>query len=238
MKKNVLITGTDRGLGKALVNIFRKSSLYNVYSLSRSRNKSNSESDLSHFTFDLNVPNELRKNFPNNISIDILINNAAVYIDDPRKQSIKSINNIQNITLDTIQETFNVNYFSPLELIKIFYEGFQKEEKKFGRIINISSGMGRLDEINTESYAYSSSKLLLNTTTIVYSKIFSELKEDIAIASICPGWLKTDMGTKNGLINPEIAAEYILESLQLTKSEFNGKFLRYGENLDWSTKKI
>ncbi len=233
MKKNVLITGTDRGLGKVLVNTFWESSLYNVYSLSRT--EGNSELALSHFTFDLNVPNLLRKNFPNDISIDILINNAAVYLDDPRKQSIE---HIQNIRLDTLQKTFNINYFSSLELIKIFYEQFRKEGKKFGRIVNISSGMGRLSEINNISYAYSTSKLLLNTTTIAYSKIFSELEEDIGIASICPGWLKTDMGTENGIVTPEAAAIYIIDSLQLSKSEFNGKFLRYGETLSWSKKRI
>lgn len=233
MKKNVLITGTDRGLGKALVNTFMESPLYNVYTLSRT--EVNSELALSHYTFDLNVPSLLRDNLWNDISIDILINNAAVYLDDPRKQSME---NIQNIKLDTLQKTFNVNYFSPLELIKIFYAQFQREGKRFGRIVNISSGMGRLGEINNFSYAYSTSKLLLNTTTIAYSKIFSELEEDIGIASICPGWLKTDMGTENGIINPEVAATYILDSLQLTKSEFNGKFLRYGDNLDWLKKKI
>lgn len=231
MKRNILITGTNRGLGKSLVQTLETNNLYNVFSLSRTGEISSRT--INHFKIDLRHPETIRTLLDNTLYFDVLINNAGVYLDDPRKDVTKDINTIE---LNTILETYNVNFLSSFELVRVFYEQFLSNNRTFGRIINISSGMGRLSELNDKSFAYSSSKLLLNSVTIAYSKIFSTMCEDIGIASVCPGWVRTDMGTAQGVITPDKAADYIVSTINLSKKDFNGKFLRYGENLKWSEK--
>ena len=61
------------------------------------------------------------------------------------------------------------------------------------RIINVSSGAGKLDAVKEESNmpAYRLSKLALNGLTLSYA---GDLKGQVAVNSLDPGWLKTDLG--------------------------------------------
>ena len=79
---------------------------------------------------------------------------------------------------------------------------------KGGRIVNISSGMGQLDEMEGGSLAYRLSKTSLNAL----SKILSvELeKREISVNAICPGWVQTDMGGVNALIDTKTSVSGLI----------------------------
>lgn len=159
-----------------------------------------------------------------------MINNAGVYLDDPRI----GYGDIMALEQDILEYTLKVNYLGSFALIQNIVPSMI--EQGYGRVLNISSGMGRLNEFNEYSYAYRTSKLLLNTLSISYSKVFREMQKDIAIASVCPGWLKTDMGTEQGLLDPDIVAKNIVKILNKDKEEINGKFIRGEIELDWYRK--
>ena len=98
------------------------------------------------------------------------------------------------------------------------------------RIINISSGMGQLFEMEGGSLAYRLSKTALNALTKILS--IELAKHEIKINAICPGWVKTDMGGKNATLTVKESTGKIVEFA--LRDEFpNGKFLRHGEIIPW-----
>ena len=101
---------------------------------------------------------------------------------------------------------------------------------KGGRIVNISSGMGQLDEMEGGSLAYRLSKTSLNAL----SKILSvELKQrEISVNAICPGWVQTDMGGSNASLTVKESTEKIV-AFAMHEEFPNGKFLRHGKILPW-----
>lgn len=228
--KIVLITGANRGLGLEIAKKLSDKG-YRVIGIVR---KYISSLPFEQYELDLNNVGEI-KNVVNciiqkYIKIDILINNAGIYLDDPRKKYM----DISDLSLDVLVDTFKVNYYAEFELIKNILPLLINNS--YGRIINISSGMGRLEDFDEVSYAYRASKLLINTLTITYGKYLEKLKDDVAIASVCPGWIRTDMGTEKAPDLPENAADFIIRLLECRKETINGKFLRNGFKLNWVSK--
>jgi len=99
-----------------------------------------------------------------------------------------------------------------------------------GRIINISSGMGQLDEMGSGSTAYRISKTSLNALTKILSNELSGM--GIKINTICPGWVQTDMGGENATLTVEESTAKIA-AFALRDNFPNGQFLRHGESIPW-----
>ncbi|MEM7184877.1 MAG: SDR family NAD(P)-dependent oxidoreductase, partial [Spirochaetota bacterium] len=99
-----------------------------------------------------------------------------------------------------------------------------------GRIINISSGMGQLSDMGSGAIAYRLSKTGLNALSKVLS---NELKaNNISVNTICPGWVKTDMGGTNATRTVADTVSKIA-SFALSKDFPNGQFLRDGVVIPW-----
>lgn len=230
MKKIVIITGANSGLGFQLAQQLCGEDCYVIGFVHSYNNGAQFKQILLDITDYNQVMITVQRIVETYGKIDILINNAGVYLDDPRKKKISII----NLSLQDLINTLSVNYFSVFNLINLVCN--LQRKNGYGRIVNISSGMGRFLEIEKFSYAYRVSKLLLNTLTIVYGKIFDEYEEDVAIMSVCPGWIKTKMGTENAPLDVTVAVEYIVSLLFKEKKQVNGKFLRYGKELSWIEK--
>ncbi|WP_315984458.1 SDR family NAD(P)-dependent oxidoreductase [Listeria booriae] len=228
----MLVTGTSKGIGKEIEKILQENPMNKVYGAIHSQDKIVTNKVVIDLMEEKTIGEAVASIILKEGKIDVLINNAAIFLDNPRKD--KNLSRIDNIEVEVITKTIQTNYFGALSLTKAIIN--TQLNKDYLRIINISSGMGRLSEIKEYAYAYSVSKLLLNTMTIAYSNIFSEIPKDFAMVSICPGWVKTDMGTQKGLINTDTAAKYICSVIEREKADINGKFLRYGEELDWYKK--
>ena len=98
------------------------------------------------------------------------------------------------------------------------------------RIINISSGMGQLEDMQSGHIAYRLSKVSLNALSVILSKEF--LSKNIKVNTICPGWVKTDMGGDSATLTVEESTDKIIE-FALNRNFPNGKFLRHGIEIPW-----
>ena len=123
-------------------------------------------------------------------------------------------------------KTFNTNTMGVLRVTKSAVPLM----KKGSMVLNISSGMGQLEDMGTGSAAYRLSKTALNALTVILA---SELKaKSIYVNAICPGWVQTDMGGENAELTVDESVSKIIKFIY-SDSIPNGKFLRDGKILPW-----
>ena len=229
--KNILVTGYSRGLGYQIAQDLCNE---DVRLIGISRTNSSCDFEIDKYEVDLSVPQSVEECVDLLLSkygtIDVLINNAGVYLDDPRVKDC----NIMDLNYDNLSKTINVNYYAPFIITQKII--VRQLEKGYGRIINVSSGMGRNSEFDCYSYAYRVSKLMLNSLTASYSRLLEKCDSDVAIMSVCPGWIRTDMGTESAPDTPEKSAKYIASLYKKSKCDTNGMFLRNGQVLSWMKK--
>ncbi len=188
--KTVMVTGTSRGMGKAMVALFAENGA-NVIAHARARTDDHEKmcSDLSErfgvqvvpIYFDLkdqaaikDSVKTVRKMFP---AIDGLVNNAGI-----TQNSL-----FQMTTMDDLREQFEVNFFSPYLLTQYISKLMVRQGK--GSIVNIASSAGQ--DGNSGKSAYGSSKAAL----ICMTKCISEelAQSGVRANAICPGIIETDM---------------------------------------------
>jgi NAD(P)-dependent dehydrogenase (short-subunit alcohol dehydrogenase family) len=123
--------------------------------------------------------------------LDVLVNNAGINIEFGGTAP-------DTLTVDQLRETFETNVFGAFSVLQAFAPLLEKAK---GRVINVSSKLGSLtlqSDPTSDYYpfvmpAYNASKAALNGLTIAYSKAYAP--KGISVASICPGWVKTDLGS-------------------------------------------
>jgi NAD(P)-dependent dehydrogenase (short-subunit alcohol dehydrogenase family) len=116
--------------------------------------------------------------------LDVLVNNAGICL-EADKDVLKISNEIFETTLRT-------NTLGPLIVSQAFLPSLKKSGAP--RIVNVSSGGGQLaDGADGWAPAYCISKTALNGVT---SQLAAALPK-FAVNSVCPGWVKTDMGGAN-----------------------------------------
>ena len=225
--KNIFITGGNRGIGKGLVKLLGKDNniVFSVRDIKKGENtlKELKEVKAKYVLLDVNdiksIHNAKQEIKMNMDHIDLLFNNAGILIPEYEVPAYET-------TEDSILKTFETNTLWPLRVIKSLLNIIPKG----GRIVNISSGMGQLDDMEGGSLAYRLSKTSLNALTKILS---IELKDrGIKINAICPGWVQTDMGGRNATLSVRESVEKIAD-FALNKKFPNGKFLRHGEVLPW-----
>ena len=225
--KNIFITGGNRGIGKGLVKLLGKDNniVFSVRDIKKGENtlKELKEVKAKYVLLDVNdsksIQNAKEKIEMNMDQIDLLFNNAGILIPEYEVPAFET-------SEDSILKTFETNTLGPLRVIKSLLNLIPKG----GRIVNISSGMGQLDDMEGGSLAYRLSKTSLNALTKILSV---ELKDrGIKINAICPGWVQTDMGGRNATLTVRESVKKIAD-FALNKKFPNGKFLRHGEVLPW-----
>lgn len=225
--KNIFITGGNRGIGKGLVKLLGKDNniVFSVRDIKKGENtlKELKEVKAKYVLLDVNdiksIHNAKQEIKMNMDQIDLLFNNAGILIPEYEVPAFET-------SEDSILKTFETNTLGPLRVIKSLLNLIPNG----GRIVNISSGMGQLDDMEGGSLAYRLSKTSLNALTRILS---IELKDrGIKINAICPGWVQTDMGGSNATLTVKESVEKIAD-FALNKNFPNGKFLRHGEVLPW-----
>jgi NAD(P)-dependent dehydrogenase (short-subunit alcohol dehydrogenase family) len=125
------------------------------------------------------VARELEEEFGR---VDILVNNAG--ITDPWRGTA------EDADFDAVKDVLETNLFGAWRLAKAVIPLMRRNG--YGRIVNLSSGMGQLSDMGGHSPGYRVSKTGLNALTRMLA---SELAgENILVNSVCPGWVRTDMG--------------------------------------------
>ena len=202
-KKNVLITGSSKGIGKAIAAKLTKNN-YNVYICARNlKNLKKTAEEIQaagYFQIDL-TQKESCKTLYNEIilkagNIDILINNAGEYLYSP----------IEKTQETDIQRIIKLNVEVPYTLIKYVTENMKKN--KWGRIINIGSISGVVGESNASLYSMTKA-----CYTGLTKSLALELAEyGITINTINPGWVETELA-QNAVENSDFSMEEELDMI-------------------------
>ena len=153
--------------------------------------------------------------------LNVLVNNSGIYPDEG--QSILTIARRQMVN------TFHTNTFGPLEVVQAFLPYLRRAES--ARVINVSSGYGQLDDLSPAVSSYCLSKLALNGLTIMLAKALEA--DHIAVNSMCPGWVRTDMGGPNATRSLEEGADTIVWLADEAPHRLMGKFFRSREEIPW-----
>lgn len=189
MEKILIITGGSKGLGLGLAKEYHKNG-YRVISISRSKAEKlyfeeQYQCDLSKGETIENALAEIFSHLDKNNTKQLtLINNAG---------DLGTVNTLENLTPSEISYTIQVNLTAPLILSSQFIK-LSKDWNCRKQIFNISSGAA----VNPyESWVmYCASKSGLDMMTKVVSKEQKELANGVAIVSIYPGIVDTNMQKK------------------------------------------
>ena len=153
--------------------------------------------------------------------LDVLVNNAGISIDRGQHGV--------DADLDVVRESLEMNLFGAWRLCEVFVPLMQRN--RYGRIVNVSSGMGALNDMGGGSPAYRVSKTSLNALTRILA---SELRGmGILVNSVCPGWVRTDMGGSSASRTVEEGADTSVWAGTLSNNSPNGCFFRDRRQIPW-----
>lgn len=226
MEKIALVTGANRGIGYEVCRQLKEKGFTVILTARNKREGYDASNDLGVDFHQLDVTKEKDiedvYNYVKNRykRIDVLVNNAGISIDD-NKPAV-------DVDKETVQLTFHTNTLGPLVLSQKFFDLMKDQDE--GRIINVSSGMGQLNSMGGGNLSYRVSKAALNAVTRILA---DELKEhSIHVNSVCPGWVRTDMGGSNAHRPLEKGAETIVW-LATSEDIGTGKFYRDKKEIEW-----
>ncbi len=152
---------------------------------------------------------------------DVLVNNAGIFIDGetPALQA----------DIDVVRRTLETNLYGPWLLCQQIIPLML--QNGYGRIVNLSSGMGQLSDMNGGHAGYRLSKAGINVMTRVLA---DELKgTNVLINSVCPGWVRTDMGGKEAPRTVEQGADTPVFLATLPDGGPGGGFFRDRKTIPW-----
>ncbi len=101
----------------------------------------------------------------------------------------------------------------------------------YGRIVNISSRAGQLDELRPGVPSYRVSKTALNSLTRVTAAEFKD--DNIKINAMCPGWVRTAMGGDQAPMSVAEGADTAVWLATLDDDGPTGGFFRSRKPLPW-----
>lgn len=152
--------------------------------------------------------------------LDVLVNNAGIY---------GASTAAADYPLELAREVIETNTFGPWRLIQAFLPLLHDGASP--RIVNVSSGAGQLAEMNGGYTAYRISKAGLNALTRTVAE--DEQGSRILVNSMCPGWVRTDMGGANAPRSVEQGADTAVWLATLPDGGPNGGFFRNREPIPW-----
>jgi NAD(P)-dependent dehydrogenase (short-subunit alcohol dehydrogenase family) len=152
--------------------------------------------------------------------LDVLVNNAGIIVDGD--------NAILELSDDLLRKTLETNTLGALRVTRAFAPLLRKS--KAPRVINVSSGGGQLTGgADGWAPAYCISKTALNGVTVQLEAALPKF----AVNSVCPGWVRTEMGGENASRSVEEGAETIVWLASEAPQDLTGKFLRDRKEIPW-----
>ncbi len=230
---SILITGSNRGLGLEWTRQYARLD-WQVYATCRYPEKADElqqlkcdHPNIELHRLDLTRPDEISEvaETLQDQTIDILLNNAGVYLEKFKHSSLG------HIDYSDWEETFRVNTLGAVRVTEAFSNHLARSEKRL--VVTITSHMGSIAEIdNPGSYTYRSSKAALNAAM---KGISLELQQqNIGVLLLHPGWVKTRMGGPDAQISTKESVDgmrAVIDSFDLHKS---GNFYRFdGSVIPW-----
>jgi NAD(P)-dependent dehydrogenase (short-subunit alcohol dehydrogenase family) len=211
-----LVSGANRGIGLEVARSLARDG-YRVLAGTRSLDAMGDVGGLDITPVELDVTD------PESIAripfepLEVLVNNAGIY--PPGRASA--------IDFDVVEETWQVNALGAWRLAVAAIPHMERG----ARIVNVSSGAGSLESMDATYPAYNVSKAAMNAITRVLA---DDLRADgILVNSVCPGWVRTDMGGASASRSVEEGAASVLWAARLGPDGPTGGFFRDGNPVPW-----
>jgi len=241
-RRVALVTGANKGIGFEVVRQLRREG-FRVFLGARDEKggraaadklNKEAEKDSDLVTRHTSLVTFLKIDIANNESIkraaeefskqsdhlDALVNNAGILLDDDK--------DILTTTPETFEITLRTNTLGALLVSQAFVPFLKKSDAP--RIVNVSSSGGQLtDGADGWAPAYCISKTALNGVT---SQLAAALPK-IAVNSVCPGWVRTDMGGANATRSVAEGASGIVWLAADAPQQETGKFWRDRKVIPW-----
>jgi NAD(P)-dependent dehydrogenase (short-subunit alcohol dehydrogenase family) len=156
--------------------------------------------------------------------IDVLLNNAGVYGDEPGS-------GFGTLDYQKWATTLATNTIAPVKMAEAFLPQLERGNRKL--IASVSSLMGSMtDNSSGGSLLYRSSKAGLNAA--MKSLSIDLRPRSIGVLILHPGWVRTDMGGKNGLIDVEESVTGMRQQIEAFTLNLSGHFVKYdGSVMPW-----
>ena len=231
-----LVTGANKGIGFEVArDLARKG--FHVFlgardpkadaAAAEKLNREGEKQDYGEITFlkiDISSPESIQRAAEefsrSNDRLDVLVNNAGILLDDDK--------DILTITPEMFESTLRTNTLGTLLVSQAFVPFLKKSDAP--RIVNVSSTGGQLtDGADGWAPAYCISKTALNGVTVQLAAALPKF----AVNSVCPGWVRTDMGGSNATRSVAEGASGIVWLAAEAPQHETGKFFRDRKIIPW-----
>jgi len=232
-RRIAIVTGGNRGIGHEIA---RQLIGNDVHVVIGCRDRSKCEHavaalkmegpNVSGFTLDVVDTRSVRR-FVDHVlkehgAPSILVNNAGVY---PEATDARVVDTPTSIWRETIE----TNLFGAVRLCRDIVPHMEK--LRYGRIVNISSGLGQINHMGEGSPAYRVSKAALNALTRTLAAEVAG--KGILVNSMSPGWVRTDMGGEEAPRSVEEGADTAVWLCLLPSNGPTGQFFRDRKPIPW-----
>ena len=220
----IFITGAGRGIGLELARVYSAAG-YHVFASVRSVAQAKSLLSFAELI-------ELEVTDPASVAalhkamekktIDILINNAGIIGLDAQSTT--------EMDFDGFMKTLEVNTVAPLRIVQALLPALHRGTTP--KLATISSMMGSLSYASSDRVAYRASKAAANKVIQCLATDFKPL--GIAVDSLHPGWVRSDMGGSDADIDVKTSAAGVKAVMDKLSLATTGRFWNYdGSKLDW-----
>ena len=157
--------------------------------------------------------------------LDILVNNAGVLLDPAADEG----GTVAALPVETLIRTLDINTVGAFRMTQAVLPAMT--QAGYGRIVNMSSGLGQLSDMEGGRVAYRMSKTALNALTRVTAAETSAF--GIKANAMCPGWVRTDMGGPDATRSVEEGAETAVWLAMLSEDGPTGGYFRDKKPIPW-----
>ena len=229
-QKTALVTGANKGIGFEVARELARLGLRvflgarNAEAGQAAAKKLKSAGDVTFLQIDVSKPESIRA-AAEEISrhsdrLDVLVNNAGVLLDEDK--------DALSVTPEIFETTIRTNTLGPWLVAQAFVPLLKKSAAP--RIVNVSSGGGQLEDgADGWAPAYCVSKTALNGVTAQLAAALPKF----AVNSVCPGWVRTDMGGENADRSVAEGAATIVWLATDAPHDLTGKFVKDRKVIPW-----
>jgi NAD(P)-dependent dehydrogenase (short-subunit alcohol dehydrogenase family) len=214
----VVVTGANRGIGLELAKAF-KARGDDVIGACRRPSEQLKALGVRIETLDVTDDASVAAFAERVDGVDVLVNNAGVL----------SQETLGSLDVDAIRRQFEVNALGPLRVTA----ALRPKLKKGSKVAIVTSRMGSIaDNTSGSMYGYRMSKAAVN---MAGKSLAQDLKGDeVAVALLHPGFVRTEMTGGNGMVDPDESARGLVARIDALDLEHTGTFWHAnGEQLPW-----